>query len=218
MRIRLLHPEFFTDEVLWTQCSDFAKLVFQGLWLMADREGRLRDNIRTIDGEVLPHDARTATAALVELEAAGRIRRYVGPSGPVIHVVNFLKWQHPHPREKPSPFRESASGAPKARHGHGADMAQSRNGQAQGEPASRLSPSVLDPVLDPVLVPDPVPRRPGAPPARPEPTLSRPSTGGTQEQRRRVAAAAGAKRRASAPVSAPLAKKNPADVVKKYLG
>ncbi len=141
MRIRLLHPEFFSDAILAT-LTDFARLIFAGLWLIADREGRLADNVKMIDGALLPLDKRSCAKALIELAAAGRIARYRTPAGPVIQIVNFLKYQHPHPKERPSLYHDPASG--------------SANGSASGPAAKhkRPDPSVSisnsNPVTDPV--------------------------------------------------------------------
>jgi hypothetical protein len=107
----MLHPEFFTDPVL-ADCSDFTRLVFAGLWLLADREGRLLDNVRMIDGAILPHDPRSTAPALAELAAKGRILRYCSPAGNVIQVVNFKKWQHIHPKEAPSKLPDYARNKP----------------------------------------------------------------------------------------------------------
>jgi hypothetical protein len=128
MRIRLLHPEFFTDATL-ARVSDFARLVFAGLWLIADREGRLPDSPKMIDGAILPLDKRSCTKALTELAAAGRIQRYVTPAGPVIQVVNFLKYQHPHPKEKASALQGLVNGSASGSAGGSASgPASSRNG------------------------------------------------------------------------------------------
>jgi hypothetical protein len=100
VRIRLLHPEFFTDPTVCS-LSYFTRHVFSGLWVIADRRGVLEDNVKMINGLILPRDHRSCGKALAELEAAQLIRRYDSPGGRMIHVVNFLKYQHPHPKEKP---------------------------------------------------------------------------------------------------------------------
>ncbi|HWP69551.1 MAG TPA: hypothetical protein VNM36_00560 [Gemmatimonadaceae bacterium] len=185
MRIRLLHPEFFADDVVW-RLSDFAKLVFQGLWLIADREGRLADNVKMIDGQILSCDKRSCRKALLELEAAQRIRRYTTPAGPVIQVVRFGKWQHPHPNEKASQL-------------HG-------NANEPLAPQERAYRADLNSNSDPVINSDPV--RTDAPPARSDPNGSSPRAGVHQEQRRRVAPDGRAKRAASAPVDEALLAKH----------
>lgn len=217
MRIRLLHPEFFTDAVL-ARMPDFTRLVFAGLWLIADREGRLPDHPKMIDGVILPLDKRSCLKPLQELADAGRILRYQTPAGPVIQVVNFLKYQHPHLREKPSPFPGSAPDRAPDRAldtapgpARGSTAASARDiARDQARNNTGLSPSVIDPVI--VTVTDPVidPVSAGAPKARPATNGSRPDAGRTQDQRRREAPDGRAGRAASAPVDEAL--------LKKYLG
>lgn len=144
MRIRLLHPEFYSDEDL-AACSDFARLIFGGLWLLADREGRLPDNVRWIDGELLRHDKRSSTKALKELADNGFIVRYTCDAGAVIQIPTFGKWQRPHLREKASQLPAPPKAVPKK-----------RRRQALDAPPPGLDPPVidLDLVSDPVIDPD----------------------------------------------------------------
>jgi len=134
MRIRLLHPEFFSDPTL-AKLSDFARLVFAGLWLIADRDGYLSDNVKMINGAILPLDKRSCAKALHELAEAGRIVRLQSDTGEsVIHVVNFEKYQHPHPKEKASNFHGLASGSV---NGSAAGKAGGRAGGLVGGSARR---------------------------------------------------------------------------------
>jgi hypothetical protein len=112
VRIRLLHPEFFTDPTVCS-LSYFTRHVFSGLWVIADRRGLLEDNSKMINGLILPRDHRSCTKALAELEAAQLIRRYDSPGGPMIQVVNFLKYQRPHPKEKPGNLHGPAADSPR---------------------------------------------------------------------------------------------------------
>jgi hypothetical protein len=63
-----------------------------------------------IDGLILPLDRRSSQKALDELAEHGRILRYSTTEGDVIQIVNFLKYQHPHPKEKPSSFPACVNG------------------------------------------------------------------------------------------------------------
>ena len=188
MRIRLIHPEFFSDPTL-ASLSDFARLVFIGLWLIADREGRLVDNAKMIDGLILPLDARSCKRALAELATAQRIRRYLTPAGPMIQVVNFLKYQHPHPKEKPSQLHGPVSDA------IGSAVEVTRPSHGKAADATRPSPSVINTVTS------------DGPPGLSQRNRDRARVGGQQKQRRRVAADAHAARGASAPVDDDLVKK-----------
>ena len=197
MRTRLLHPEFFSDPTL-AALSDFTRLVFAGLWLIADREGRLLDSVKMIDGAILPLDARSCAAALNELAAAGRIRRYRTPAGPVIQVVNLLKYQHIHPNEKPSKFPdisliESAQVPERLRKPTGTNQAVTTSVSTSDSVSISTSDSKTRAA-----------REESAPTAR----ASDPRGGVHQKQRRRVAAVAHAARGASAPVDEALLAKH----------
>src|SRR5262245_4448792 len=54
-RARLLKPGFFTNEDL-VELPPAARLLFAGLWTLADREGRLEDRPKRIKLAVLPYD------------------------------------------------------------------------------------------------------------------------------------------------------------------
>ena len=102
-RSRDLKPGFFKNEAL-AECQPLARILFAGLWTIADREGRLEDRPRRIRAEVLPYDDVDADTLLGELADRGFIERYEVDGQPLIQVVNFQKHQHPHPREAASVF------------------------------------------------------------------------------------------------------------------
>lgn len=221
MRIRLIHPEFFTDSTL-AELSDFARLVFIGLWLIADREGRLSDSVKMIDGQILPLDQRSSGPALDELATAGRIRRYRSEAGPVIEVTNFLKYQHIHPKEKASRFPgPNMGGAPgqingaapgqngtRTRKGADQNLIPHRKRRDKVGNRNRLSTSSSTSTSTSRAA-----REESAPKAR----ASDPRDGGDRDLPRRVAADAPASRGASAPVGRAHVVDDDA-VVKKYFG
>lgn len=100
-RQRMLHPGYFTDGKV---CSlpPLARLLFQGLWCEADREGRLRDRPVDLKIRYLPVDNCDIGALLGELAEAGLIHRYEVGGEKYIAVSNFSRYQHPHANEKPS--------------------------------------------------------------------------------------------------------------------
>ena len=53
-RAKNIKPGFFTNEQL-AECSFAARLLFVGLWTLADREGRLEDRPRRIRAQVFPY-------------------------------------------------------------------------------------------------------------------------------------------------------------------
>lgn len=111
-RIRQLKPSFFLDEDL-AECSPWARLLFQGLWTLADSKGRLEDRPTWIRVQVFPYDHlethRVSIDGLLSELANPRkskpgsfISRYVVGGRGYIQIVNFLKHQKVHPKEPPS--------------------------------------------------------------------------------------------------------------------
>lgn len=101
-RIRTIKPEFFRSEDT-ARLTPFARLLFIGLWTIADREGRLLDRPRRISVDVFPYDEDfDIDALLTELDAGGVIRRYEADGQKCIQIANFAKHQRPHPKEPPS--------------------------------------------------------------------------------------------------------------------
>lgn len=115
-RARNIKPGFFTNDEL-ADCSPLARLLFAGLWLHCDREGRIEDRPKKIKAEILPYDNCDADELLGDLEAHGFIIRYSHGKRRYIQVTNFGKHQNPH-------IKESASEIP-APDKHGASTVQS---------------------------------------------------------------------------------------------
>lgn len=100
-RARNIKPGFFTNDEL-ADVPPLGRLLFIGLWTVADREGRLEDRPRRIKAEVLPYDDCNVDDLLSVLERCGFIVRYRTDDGAYIQVLNFLKHQKPHPNEAAS--------------------------------------------------------------------------------------------------------------------
>lgn len=100
-RARNLKPGFFTNDRL-AECSIAARLLFSGLWTIADREGRLEDRPKKIKAEVLPYDDFDCDDLLNQLAKHGFITRYSHEGNAYIQVLNFKKHQNPHVKEAAS--------------------------------------------------------------------------------------------------------------------
>ena len=101
MRARNIKPGFFKNDTLAE--LDFAgRLLFIGLWGIADRAGRLEDRPKKIKAEVFPYDEVNVDAFLGDLARLGFILRYEMDGERYIQIVHFDKHQNPHPREAPS--------------------------------------------------------------------------------------------------------------------
>ena len=149
MRARNIKPGFYKNEEL-AGCSLQARLLFPGLWMMADREGRLEDRPKRIKGEVFPYDDFDVDALLCELAEAGMIVRYQVDGGKYIWIPNFLKHQNPHKREKDSDIPAFESSPEKARSspvisGSAQCKHQTSPEKARSSPADSLNPDSLNP-------------------------------------------------------------------------
>lgn len=111
-RARNIKPGFYKNEEL-AECSIWARFIFPGLWMLADREGRLEDRPKRIKGELLPFDSAEVEPLLAELSARGFIHRYSVKGVAYIQVLKFAEHQSPHYSEKesliPAPFPESGA-------------------------------------------------------------------------------------------------------------
>jgi len=105
MRSRDIKPGFFLNEYL-AACSPHARLLFIGLWMLADREGRLEDRPKQIEAAIFPYEEVNIEELLSELENVPGdhpfIQRYQVNGKRYIQVVNFAKHQNPHRNEKES--------------------------------------------------------------------------------------------------------------------
>jgi hypothetical protein len=107
MRSRNIKPGFFKNEIL-AECSPLARLLFAGLWCIADREGRLKDRPKRLKAELLPYDNCDVEKLLADLASKqdrnhepAFIIRY-GNGERYIQILHFLSHQNPHCAEQDS--------------------------------------------------------------------------------------------------------------------
>ncbi|MFP2504604.1 hypothetical protein [Buttiauxella gaviniae] len=100
-RSRNIKPGFFTNDEL-AECSAFARLLFAGLWTIADRKGRLDDRPKKIKALVLPFDEVDCDDLLEQLNKQKFITRYTVEQNQFIQINNWDKHQNPHCKEAPS--------------------------------------------------------------------------------------------------------------------
>lgn len=143
-RARNIKPGFFENEVL-ADLSISARLLFIGLWTLADREGRLEDRPKRIKMKLFPLDEGIDVDGLLEdLQKTGFLVRYGTSTRQArckherlyIQIVNFAKHQSPHCKEKPSTIP-----APDE---HGASTVQAEKSEGLTPPDS-LNPDSLNP-------------------------------------------------------------------------
>lgn len=97
-RARNIKPGFFTNDKL-AECDFVARLLFIGLWTIADCKGRLLDRPKKIRVEVFPYDSFDIEPHLRQLSESGFIRRYTADGKDCIQIENFEKHQNPHKNE-----------------------------------------------------------------------------------------------------------------------
>jgi hypothetical protein len=108
-RSRNIKPSFFLNEEL-ADLPYEARLLFVGLWTLADREGRLEDKPKKIKIQLFPYNDINCDDLLQRLHDKKFIIRYksgtslvlASGEGGYIQIVNFAKHQNPHHKEKDS--------------------------------------------------------------------------------------------------------------------
>lgn len=101
MRARNIKPGFFRNAEL-VDLPIETRMLFIGLWTMADREGRLRDRPNQIKMEIFPSDNFDVNDMLMQLQSSNFIVRYEADDTKYIEIGNFSKHQTPHHKEAPS--------------------------------------------------------------------------------------------------------------------
>jgi hypothetical protein len=116
-RIRTVKPDFFLHEVV-AGLPPLHRLLFIGLWTLADKRGVLEDRPRRIKAALFPWDDCDIDAMLWDLHEARLIQRYDsrktdGEPIEAISIPGFGKHQRPHPKETvfdmAEPGKETAS-------------------------------------------------------------------------------------------------------------
>ena len=100
-RARNIKPSFFLNEdIVELPCE--ARLLFIGMWTLADREGRLENRPKKIKMSLFPADDINVSEQLSNISKYGFIELYNVDGIDVIQITNFVKHQTPHGLEKDS--------------------------------------------------------------------------------------------------------------------
>lgn len=137
-RARNIKPGFFKNEILVDLPFEY-RLLFIGLWTMADREGRLEDRPTKIKMEVFPADSVDVNAGLRALHDGGFILRYAIDGKALVQILAWSKHQNPHVKEAKSTIPAPGE--------HGASTVQAPT-KAVASPADSLIPDSLIPEED----------------------------------------------------------------------
>ena len=139
MRARNIKPGFFKNDLL-AECDPLARILFAGLWCLADREGRLEYRAKKIKAEVLPYDNCNIEKLIGQLTERQFITTYDVDGVFYIQINTFQKHQNCH-------IRESASTIPApVKHGAGTVQAPGEHGSGPAE-SPLLNPE--SPILNP---------------------------------------------------------------------
>jgi hypothetical protein len=156
MRMRMIKPGFFKNEQL-AEAEPLTRILFAGLWGLADREGRLEDRPARIKAEVLPYDRCDVIKMLAWLGDHGFIRRYDVDGKQLICIPTFKEHQKCNQHEPPSTLAEPVgtdkhmqAHASTCMHVQGTDMHMHARASTCMENQPQPAP-VLVPVLDPDL-------------------------------------------------------------------
>jgi hypothetical protein len=132
VRARGIKPGLLKNEVLGVADALYT-ILFEGLWMLADRSGRLEDRPLRIKAEVFPYrDGLDPNAMLGWLQSNGFIQRYTVSGVAYIQILSFDKHQNPH-------VKEPASVIP-APDEHGASTVQAPDKHQTSTSVARLTP------------------------------------------------------------------------------
>ena len=98
-RARSIKPSFFKNDEL-AECEPMARLLFVGLWTLADRDGRLACRPLRIKAELFPYDNCDIGELLGQLQKRGFIDIYESEVGTVLEIPKFAEHQRCHPEER----------------------------------------------------------------------------------------------------------------------
>ena len=111
-RARNIKPGFFANDVL-AECEPLARILFAGLWTVADRCGRLEDRPKKLKAGLLPYDDCDMESLLSQLADRKFIERYSVDGEAYIQISTWDKHQNPHVKEAaseiPAPDKNSAA-------------------------------------------------------------------------------------------------------------
>ena len=101
MRARNIKPGFFENEEL-AELPFEARLLYIGLWCLADREGRFEYRPKRIKALLFPYDDIDVECHLMSLHVMTLISLYKHENKLFAYLPNFKKHQNPHPHEAKS--------------------------------------------------------------------------------------------------------------------
>jgi hypothetical protein len=108
-RTRNLKPSFFSNDLL-AECEPMARLLFAGLWTLADREGRMEYRPRRIKGLLFPFENVEVEPLMEQLADRGFVVVYRVECRDFLAIPTFGEHQRCHPDERCEGFPGPESG------------------------------------------------------------------------------------------------------------
>lgn len=99
-RARNIKPAFFLNDDLAEQNCALGRLLFIGLWTLADYKGDLEWRAGRIKAQLLPYDECDIKQLAINLDKSGFVRFYSDGERILLNIPNFEKHQNPHKNEK----------------------------------------------------------------------------------------------------------------------
>ena len=98
-RSRNIKPSFFTNDVL-ADNDPLGRLLFIGLWTLADHNGNLEWRAKRVKAQLLPYDNCDVEKLAINLDKSGFIRFYSFGGKTYLNIPTFTDHQNPHKNER----------------------------------------------------------------------------------------------------------------------
>lgn len=98
-RARNIKPSFFNNDEL-AEISAIGRLLFIGMWTIADYKGDIIWREKRIKAQVLPYDNCDVKEIAINLDNCGFIRFYSDGDKIYLNICNFTRHQNPHKNER----------------------------------------------------------------------------------------------------------------------
>jgi hypothetical protein len=108
-RTRNIKPGFFKNEDV-ASCDPVARLLFAGLWTLADADGRMEYRPLRIKAELFPYDSFDIVPMFGQLVARGLVVIYRVGTGAFLEIPRFRLHQRCHPSEASEGFPSCEDG------------------------------------------------------------------------------------------------------------
>lgn len=108
-RTRNIKPGFFKNEDV-AACDPVARLLFAGLWTLADADGRMEYRPLRIKAELFPYDSFDIATMFGQLVARGLVVIYQVGDGTYLEIPRFRIHQRCHPSEASEGYPGSEDG------------------------------------------------------------------------------------------------------------